>query len=422
MKKKLVLLLWGFTSSMLYAQTGIGTATPDLSTQLDIVSANKGMLIPRIALISAISPMPISATAAVLPNSLLVYNTTITGDLKAGYYFWGDLKWNKLVTNSEMDNLSAFDGVVRTDNNFSLGGKLAKPVVINTNSQSFAIVGSTANTFSIDGTTLSVDAAADRVGIGTTAPKGKLHVVGDVFIEGAQTLAGAKAMVIDNTGKIGTAANIPSKVLFVQSESETIFSTAAQIASINAGTSIVVGWNTSEIVTNNIVDFDASTNSFVIKEDGFYEASGFLNYKPNATAAFEFPASAIPPTNPASKANDPALSEAQKSAYYLTQKSAYDRERTIAAVNLTVQTLSIGQSNWRDFASARIIYTGAAVQDTGITLIVPPAVLNFKKGDKIRMIFKRPLGVGLDHGTGAAPSISIPGGILFTKGLKMIGL
>ena len=36
-----------------YAQTGIGTRTPDASAALDISSSNRGLLIPRVALKSA---------------------------------------------------------------------------------------------------------------------------------------------------------------------------------------------------------------------------------------------------------------------------------------------------------------------------------------------------------------------------------
>ncbi|GAB4025398.1 hypothetical protein [Spirosoma koreense] len=56
-----------------YAQVGIGTTTPDPSAQLDIVSTNKGMLVPELISTTAV-------TAAV--EGLLVYRT----ESPAGYF------------------------------------------------------------------------------------------------------------------------------------------------------------------------------------------------------------------------------------------------------------------------------------------------------------------------------------------------
>lgn len=393
MIKKIIVFSVLSTSLGVFSQSGINTESPNLLSQLEISSNNKGVLIPRVALVDITNSMPISENAATVPNSLLVYNTTTTAALNPGYYFWLNLRWNKLVTTSEINILSANDGVVYTNNNFSLGGNLANNVNINTNSKSLMIQGNTENAFAVDGATFSVDGANHNVGIGTTKPKGKLNVVGDVFIEGTQTLANARALVIDNTGKVGTAASIPAKVLFVQSEIETNYS-GAQVTSINAGDPIVVSWSSSEIITNNIMDFSTVDNSFVVKEDGFYEVSGFLNYNPNST----FPT-------------------------YFPEARNYDREHTIAGVNGTVQVQIKGTTNWIDLASARVLFAGAAVQGTASTIVIPPAVRNLKKGDKVRMIFKRPAATfGLSHGSSGSPSITVPSGILFSKGMKIIGL
>lgn len=58
-------------------------ANPDASAMLDIVSANKGVLVPRLALTG-----PTDATS--IPNpatSLFVYNTGSLGGLTTGYYY-----------------------------------------------------------------------------------------------------------------------------------------------------------------------------------------------------------------------------------------------------------------------------------------------------------------------------------------------
>lgn len=76
--------------SKLNAQVGIGTASPDQSAQLDVVSTTKGVLIPRI---TASQRSGISNPA----TGLLVYQT----DGSAGFYFY-DNGWQRLVKNTEL--------------------------------------------------------------------------------------------------------------------------------------------------------------------------------------------------------------------------------------------------------------------------------------------------------------------------------
>ncbi|CAI8759524.1 hypothetical protein [Chryseobacterium sp. IT-36CA2] len=53
--KKALLLLTNLFFSLVYSQVGINTSKPDPSSALDIFSANKGALIPRIGNVSGIS-------------------------------------------------------------------------------------------------------------------------------------------------------------------------------------------------------------------------------------------------------------------------------------------------------------------------------------------------------------------------------
>jgi hypothetical protein len=62
---------------------GVGTATPDVSAALDIRSTNKGLLIPRINLLSATDNTTIPSPA----TSLLIYNTNTALPGGAGFYF-----------------------------------------------------------------------------------------------------------------------------------------------------------------------------------------------------------------------------------------------------------------------------------------------------------------------------------------------
>ena len=92
-----------FTTQLFSQNVGIGTATPDASSQLEVSSSNKGILIPRVALTASNVAAPVSSPS----NSLIIYNTAIGGvdpyTVTPGFYFWNSSSalWIKLVSSSE---------------------------------------------------------------------------------------------------------------------------------------------------------------------------------------------------------------------------------------------------------------------------------------------------------------------------------
>lgn len=80
-----------------FGQLGIGTTNPHASSILELESSNRGMLIPRIALQG-----PTDNTTMNDGNveSLLIYNTTVSNDLKKGFYYWTGSNWELLNTDS----------------------------------------------------------------------------------------------------------------------------------------------------------------------------------------------------------------------------------------------------------------------------------------------------------------------------------
>jgi hypothetical protein len=65
-----------------YAQVGIGTTTPNASSMLDVASTNSGILIPRMTLAQKLA-ITTPATA------LLIYQT----DGASGFYYWNGVAW-----------------------------------------------------------------------------------------------------------------------------------------------------------------------------------------------------------------------------------------------------------------------------------------------------------------------------------------
>lgn len=89
-----------YTNSLLGQNVGISETaiTPDASSILEIRSADKGILLPRIELTDANDNSTISNPA----NSLLIYNSVTAGidpnDVTPGYYYWSetDSRWLRI--------------------------------------------------------------------------------------------------------------------------------------------------------------------------------------------------------------------------------------------------------------------------------------------------------------------------------------
>lgn len=94
MKKfNLLLLLLSFVNFGTIAQVSIGTTTPNASSVLDVSSVDKGLLLPRIALVQTNNFSPLLAHVA----GMQVYNTATTGDVSPGQYYNDGTKWIKIA-------------------------------------------------------------------------------------------------------------------------------------------------------------------------------------------------------------------------------------------------------------------------------------------------------------------------------------
>lgn len=90
MKTQLLIIL--FTKSLiLSAQIGINTSTPDANTALDIVSDDKGILIPRVELndLNTASPLGLPVT-----DGVMIYSES--GTVSDGFYYWEGNEWNPI--------------------------------------------------------------------------------------------------------------------------------------------------------------------------------------------------------------------------------------------------------------------------------------------------------------------------------------
>lgn len=114
-----------------FAQTGIGTTTPNASAKLDVYSDNKGFLPPRVTLTSATDNTTVPSPA----EGLLVYNKGSVG-LQAGYYYWNGANWATIATAT-----SAGNGVTATNmvNLYSKAYSSAVGDIADVNGYSFTV-------------------------------------------------------------------------------------------------------------------------------------------------------------------------------------------------------------------------------------------------------------------------------------------
>jgi hypothetical protein len=122
-KTQTTLLVFLLSLSSFAQNIGINStgATPDNSAMLDIVASNKGLLIPRVSLISNTDVTTIPSPL----TSLMVYNTNASmTNGGVGYWYWNGSVWVMLITGTNNDwhltgNAGTVDGtnfIGTTDN------------------------------------------------------------------------------------------------------------------------------------------------------------------------------------------------------------------------------------------------------------------------------------------------------------------
>jgi hypothetical protein len=93
--KNLIILITLIISVSGFAQnagiSATGAVPPNSSAGLDVNFSNKGILIPRVALTSTTSNLPLDASVA----GMLVYNTETINDVTPGFYFSNGSSWIK---------------------------------------------------------------------------------------------------------------------------------------------------------------------------------------------------------------------------------------------------------------------------------------------------------------------------------------
>ena len=183
MKKDVITLSALLLSTLAFSQVGINT--PDPRASLDITAKNatgttrtaEGLLIPRVDRQRAQSMTGVETSTLIYVNNIATGTATgIAANINTvGYYYYDGTRWMKLKEDTSLYNVN---GALTNNRTIAQG----------TNTLAFTSTATTGTDhFSVDGNTFSIDAANNRVGLGTTNPKAKIDVIGTLGIRSGET-------------------------------------------------------------------------------------------------------------------------------------------------------------------------------------------------------------------------------------------
>lgn len=202
---KYVILLAIICSGFTFGQVGINTpepkATLDINAKESVgtFTTPEGLLIPRVDRERAQSMTGVETSTMIYVNNIAtgtLAGTAVNIDA-TGYYFFNGSLWMKVDSDTNIYNSD---------------GALTGNRIVDQGDKTLAFTGTAVNAFSVDGTTFSVNAANDRVGIGTVAPTQNLDIEGTLRISQTpaenkpQVLSTARPLYVNTTSGLVTTA------------------------------------------------------------------------------------------------------------------------------------------------------------------------------------------------------------------------
>lgn len=289
-------------------------AAANASAALDVDMANKGILIPRVALTTTTAYAPVTGAAT---TSLMVYNTATAGAgstaVTPGYYYWDGSKWVRLLGTGNAWELLGNAGTVATTN--FIGTTDAVDFVGRTNNiERFRVT------------------SAGRMGIAVTNPT-------------TSTLE-----VASTTGEAiwGHSSNVGG---YLGRETNIVFGTPAQTlqgAGVYAGNP-ASGYTSSYSQSTGLADVAAN-----ISYSSVWIAS--YNYVDNASATF----------NPAASYNQLSISNAALGGSQIALRGFSDRGTLAGNPGVTIGVQGIANTQNQDaFGVQGLAYTNSGLRAGG---------------------------------------------------------
>lgn len=257
-----------------YAQIGIQTDNPDASAALEIVSADKGLLIPRVILSSSLSSQsPVTSPAV----GLLVYNSG--SNQEEGFYFWTGAAWKQLKPEEASDvegpATSTDNAIVRFDG--TDGSKIQNSaVILDDNANISGINKLTTNAF-----TMTTNANEDYVLVSDASGNGTWQQALPLDVEEKNILIAEDINTINFTGAVDVVNDGNNQATITVSQTsfveEIIQLSSTSIQDVNnLTTAVSIPWDVEDFKDNTAFYHSNTTNPsrVTVLHDGIYE----LNY------------------------------------------------------------------------------------------------------------------------------------------------
>lgn len=331
--KNIITLAVSLFSLTIFAQVGINNNTPkatlDITAQTTNGSKPEGLLPPRLTgdqiqagdaqYTAAQAGIIIYATAAATAPSTKTANIT-----SAGYYFYDGSAWQKLTSGaSAADATTTAKGIVQlagdlsgtaaspaiaadavtsakildgtvanadlatgTGGIYKGSGSLSGNTTVTQGANILAFTSTATNGFSVDGTTLSVDAANDRVGIGTNVPSTNLEInsgtLNDSGLKLTQLTAASSAtsgnvagIGVDNNGKIVVVGGSTQVNRYTFSSSAAQGTNPSFVPNITSQTINLISGSSR---TGNIITLPQGTYEVAFTFSGSFTGASIANY------------------------------------------------------------------------------------------------------------------------------------------------
>ena len=300
-QKILLLILSVMISLAASAQVGINTITPDPSAALDVTATDKGLLIPRVALASAI-PSPAAG--------LMVHQTTAP----AGFYYYNGTAWTMIGggSPSELEKITEAGktghrilgrnplnygdiGIDAIDLSLSPGQSPTKGATGDySTSLGYNTTASGFNSTAMGSTTVAFGQSSTAMGIGTTASGQNSTAMGN-----STTASGLSSTAMGNNtsaladystamGNGTTASGQNSTAMGINTIASGQYSTAMGVAIYAKSLGeTVVGIQNTEYTPLGITEYNASDRAFGvgIGPNSANKKDGLIVYK-DGTLAF----------------------------------------------------------------------------------------------------------------------------------------
>jgi hypothetical protein len=209
----IVSLVFGCLSAQSQVKIGDNPTSINANSILELEASNKGFLLPRVALTSVDSSLPLSAFV----YGMMVFNTATAGTgpsaVKPGLYYSDGARWVRLEVQSTLGTSWTIDGNTATSPNHFLGTTDNRPLILKTNSNE-------ALRITPDG----------KVGIGTATPTAALDVNGNLKVGDVQSGSVADSiLVLGNSDKVVKRVSANTFVKGMQKQLDIVATNGQQI-------------------------------------------------------------------------------------------------------------------------------------------------------------------------------------------------